>query len=40
MSWKQVELLAMTNKSYMRVGGDDDDSSNVKMLDGTNYHQW
>ena len=24
----------------MRVGGDDDDSSGVKLLDGTNYHQW
>ena len=24
----------------MRVGGDDDDSSSIKLLDGTNYHQW
>ena len=24
----------------MCVGGDDDDSSGVKLLDGTNYHQW
>ena len=24
----------------MHVGGDDDDSSSIKLLDGTNYHQW
>ena len=39
-SWKQLEFLATTEKSYMRVGGDDNDSSSVKLLDGTNYHQW
>ena len=25
---------------FRSVGGDDDDSSGVKLLDGTNYHQW
>ena len=38
LAWKQVEFLATTNKSFMRIGGDDDDSSGVKLLDGTNYH--
>ena len=40
VTWRCLELLAMTDKSFMHVGGDDDDSSSVKLLDGTNYHQW
>ena len=40
LAWKRLEFLATTKKSFMRVGGDDDDSSGVKLLDGTNYHQW
>ena len=40
LAWKHLEFLATTQKSFMRIGGDDDDSSGVKLLDGTNYHQW
>ena len=40
LAWKHLEFLATTKKSFMHVGGDDDDSSSVKLLDGTNYHQW
>ena len=39
MSWKQLEFLATTDKSYMCVGGNDDNSV-IKPLDGTNYKQW
>ena len=39
MSWKHVEFLAKTDKSYMCIGGNDDNST-IKSLDGTNYKQW
>ena len=39
-AWRKLEYIATTKRSFMRVGGDDDDSSGVKLLDGTNYHQW
>ena len=29
LAWKRVEFLAKTEKSFMHVGGDDDDSSGV-----------
>ena len=38
LAWKRIELLATTDKSFFRVGGNDDDSSSIKLLDGTNYH--
>jgi hypothetical protein len=37
--WRHVDYLARNDKFYMRVGGDDD-KSDVKVLDGTNYQQW
>ena len=40
LAWKRLEFLATTKKSFMCVGGNDDDSSGVKLLDGTTYHQW
>ena len=40
LAWKNLEFLATTDKLFFHVGGDDDDSTSVKPLDGTNYHQW
>ena len=40
MSWKEVQFLATTNRSYMHVGGNDNFDSAIKLLDGTNYKQW
>ena len=38
MSWKEVQFLATTDRSYMHVGGNDENSA-FKPLDGTNYKQ-
>ena len=39
MSWKEVQFLATTDRSYICVGGNDTDST-IKPLDGMNYKQW
>ena len=39
LAWKCLEFLATTDKSFMHVGGNDDNST-FKPLDGMNYKQW
>ena len=39
MSWKEVQFLVTTDRSYICVGGNDTDST-IKPLDGMNYKQW
>ena len=38
--WQIIDQIAQSLRSYMMIGGDNDNSSTIKILDGTNYQQW